>query len=98
MGRPLRFALPSEILRRLYPMKNLSRLLLLAGLAGFTCAHAEDKAAAAPAPTASAVAVSKPSIGNVAPEYKPTAWIQGEPVTAYEKGKVYIIECWATWC
>jgi thiol-disulfide isomerase/thioredoxin len=80
-------------------MKNLPRLLLLAGLAGFTSAHAETAAVpAAPAAPATEVAVSKPFIGNAAPEFKPTAWVQGEPVTGYEKGKVYIIECWATWC
>lgn len=50
------------------------------------------------APVAPAVAVSKPTIGADAPEFKPTEWVQGEPVTAFEKGKVYIIECWATWC
>ena len=25
-------------------------------------------------------------------------WIQGEPVKAFEKGKVYVVEFWATWC
>jgi len=25
-------------------------------------------------------------------------WIQGEPVTTLEKGKVYLVEFWATWC
>lgn len=97
-GAPSSLSGPSEIPRRLNPMKNLSRLLLLAGLAGFTGAHAEDKAPAATAPVAPVAAAPKPTIGNDAPEFKPTAWIQGEPVTAYEKGKVYIIECWATWC
>lgn len=25
-------------------------------------------------------------------------WIQGEPPKAFEPGKVYMFECWATWC
>ncbi|MBK1816355.1 TlpA family protein disulfide reductase [Luteolibacter yonseiensis] len=25
-------------------------------------------------------------------------WIQGEAPTAWEPGKLYILECWATWC
>ena len=25
-------------------------------------------------------------------------WIQGEAPAAWEPGKVYILECWATWC
>ncbi len=25
-------------------------------------------------------------------------WIQGEPLKAFEPGKVYMFECWATWC
>lgn len=25
-------------------------------------------------------------------------WIQGQPLKAWEPGKVYVFECWATWC
>lgn len=25
-------------------------------------------------------------------------WIQGEPVTEWEPGVIYLLECWATWC
>src|SRR6478735_3785423 len=25
-------------------------------------------------------------------------WIQGEPLKQFEPGKVYLFECWATWC
>lgn len=25
-------------------------------------------------------------------------WIQGEPPKAFEPGKIYVFECWATWC
>ena len=29
---------------------------------------------------------------------KAADWIQGEGPTAFESGKVYVFECWATWC
>lgn len=36
-------------------------------------------------------------------EVKPDAlqkgeWVQGEAPAAWEPGKVYMLECWATWC
>ena len=36
--------------------------------------------------------------GDPAPKLKPGKWIQGEPVSEFEKGKAYIVEFWATWC
>ncbi|MFO1523288.1 MAG: TlpA disulfide reductase family protein, partial [Kiritimatiellia bacterium] len=33
-----------------------------------------------------------------APPLNTGEWIQGEPVKAFEKGKVYVVEFWATWC
>jgi|GEM_PF-3291677 len=36
--------------------------------------------------------------GDVAPAYEPGVSISGEPVRQLEKGHVYFIECWATWC
>lgn len=38
------------------------------------------------------------TIGDPAPAPNFGAWIKGEPVTKFEPGTVYIIECWATWC
>lgn len=29
---------------------------------------------------------------------KSADWIQGEGPTAFEPGKIYVFECWATWC
>ncbi|MBI1375213.1 MAG: redoxin domain-containing protein [Phycisphaera sp.] len=37
-------------------------------------------------------------VGDPAPELYIAKWVQGEPVKSFEKGKVYVIECWATWC
>jgi thiol-disulfide isomerase/thioredoxin len=33
-----------------------------------------------------------------APPLNTGVWIQGEPVKTFEKGKVYVVEFWATWC
>jgi thiol-disulfide isomerase/thioredoxin len=37
-------------------------------------------------------------VGNVAPRFEPDSWIKGQPVSGFEKGKVYVVEFWATWC
>jgi thiol-disulfide isomerase/thioredoxin len=37
-------------------------------------------------------------VGDQAPDTRPEIQIQGETVKTFEKGKVYIFECWATWC
>jgi thiol-disulfide isomerase/thioredoxin len=37
-------------------------------------------------------------IGDPAPAISTGKWIQGEPITQFEKGKAYLIEFWATWC
>ena len=37
-------------------------------------------------------------IGDPAPPVKVKAWVKGKPVTKFEKGKVYVIDFWATWC
>lgn len=38
------------------------------------------------------------TIGDPAPSLKSAKWIKGRPVPAFEKGKVYMVEFWATWC
>ncbi len=37
-------------------------------------------------------------IGDPAPPVKVSKWIKGTPVTEFQKGKVYVVEFWATWC
>ncbi len=66
-------------------MKSRSRMLfcLLAGLLGFTL---------------SGHAVTSLKIGDPAPKLQVSKWVQGEPVNDFAKGKVYVVEFWATWC
>lgn len=37
-------------------------------------------------------------IGDPAPPLRLRGWVKGEPVERFEKGKVYVLEFWATWC
>ncbi|HEY3780244.1 MAG TPA: TlpA disulfide reductase family protein [Fimbriimonadaceae bacterium] len=52
--------------------------------------------------TQSAHAQSRPEatlkVGDPAPTVSVEGWAQGTPVAQFEKGKVYVLEFWATWC
>ena len=37
-------------------------------------------------------------VGDPAPNLKISKWVKGAPVTEFEKGKLYVVEFWATWC
>lgn len=37
-------------------------------------------------------------VGDAAPVLKVGKWVKGAPVPSFEKGKVYVVEGWATWC
>jgi thiol-disulfide isomerase/thioredoxin len=52
------------------------------------------------APDALMLEAQTPSlnIGDIAPPLWVKAWLKGEPVRHFEKGKVYVVEFWATWC
>ena len=69
------------------PLPRLRRIA--AGLALALCV-AVPRARAGEAPTL--------KVGDPAPRLFVSKWLNGEPVQALEKGTVYIIECWATWC
>ncbi len=38
------------------------------------------------------------NIGDNAPPLKVKKWMKGAPILNFEKGKVYVLEFWATWC
>jgi thiol-disulfide isomerase/thioredoxin len=38
------------------------------------------------------------NIGDPAPPLRVNGWIKGTPISKFEKGKVYVVEFWATWC
>jgi thiol-disulfide isomerase/thioredoxin len=37
-------------------------------------------------------------IGDTAPKLTVKEFVKGEPVKTFEKGKIYVVEFWATWC
>ncbi len=37
-------------------------------------------------------------VGDPAPAIQVAEWVQGTPLTAFEKGRVHVVEFWATWC
>jgi len=37
-------------------------------------------------------------VGDPAPVLKPAKWIKDTPIPTFEKGHVYVVEFWATWC
>ena len=37
-------------------------------------------------------------IGGQIAEYPKVDWIKGDPITHFDKDKIYIVELWATWC
>jgi thiol-disulfide isomerase/thioredoxin len=46
------------------------------------------------------MASAKPAlnIGDPPPPMHVMKWVKGTPVTKFEKGQVYVVEFWATWC
>jgi thiol-disulfide isomerase/thioredoxin len=38
------------------------------------------------------------NIGDTAPPLRLRGWLKGAPIQRFEKGQVYVVEFWATWC
>jgi len=47
---------------------------------------------------ASVAAADDLDIGKKAPALTIENWVQGDPITGFEKGQIYVVEFWATWC
>jgi thiol-disulfide isomerase/thioredoxin len=45
-----------------------------------------------------AKASAKLAVGDPAPALSVEKWVKGDPITGFEKGKIYVVEFWATWC
>lgn len=75
-------------------------LSLAAAAAGPLTAVAQDQPAAKPAQTIDKPAgpVATLKVGDKAPALSVEKWVKGAPVKAFEPGKTYVVEFWATWC
>lgn len=69
-------------------MKSIQKRILTAFLATAITLCAQEPAE----PTL------KPGSPVTATALASATWIQGDPLKSFEPGKVYILECWATWC
>lgn len=79
---------------------------LVALLSGAASGQANDIAppAVKPVPSGEPSAPKKAEekitlkVGDPAPAIAVEKWVKGDEVKAFEKGKVYVVEFWATWC
>jgi thiol-disulfide isomerase/thioredoxin len=80
-----------------YSIGRIGVSVILGAVAAFLVpalpAAAQPGDAKAPTP-----AVKPLAVGDKAPELKIAKWVKGEEVRSFEKGTVYVVEFWATWC
>lgn len=84
-------------------LAGLSAVTVLSLCAGTLCAQPLPAltgalAAAAPAQPKDDAPKTTLGVGDKAPELKVSKFVKGEPVTSFEKGTIYVVEFWATWC
>ena len=77
-------------------------MLSAAAIAALTLLTPINATARGPEHDHSAQEPAKPQItlriGDKAPTLEGAAWLQGEPVSSWQNGTVYILDFWATWC
>lgn len=74
-------------------------MLSLAGLAHGQATPAAQPSVPVAQPVAQAAAPKATlNVGDKAPALTIEKFVKGDPVTGFEKGKVYVVEFWATWC
>lgn len=72
--------------------------LLLLPTSLFAADEPAAKTEAEQSEAAAADALPKLKIGDPAPPLLVGEWVKGEPVKEFEKGKIYVLDFWATWC
>jgi thiol-disulfide isomerase/thioredoxin len=79
------------------PMNKLIAAVISVGLAA-VASPADDRKPVTEEKGTSAQEKPKLGIGDAAPPLDASRWLQGKEVKAFEPGKVYVVEFWATWC
>src|SRR5882762_1884757 len=77
-------------------MKTISLAIALLGACASSFAQTPATTPPVPATTPKREAGFKP--GELAPPLQVSEWVKGAPTPQLEKGKVYLVEFWATWC
>jgi thiol-disulfide isomerase/thioredoxin len=80
---------------------GIGKYLVIAGIAGAMATWVRaDPAAMAPMAVPAVTAQPDPEvlIGKAPPAINVAKWVKGEPITGFDKGKVYVVDFWATWC
>jgi thiol-disulfide isomerase/thioredoxin len=73
-------------------------LAALATVGQFGPVYAQDNPKSDPLPSKQQKPAAALKVGDRAPALEVSTWLQGDAVTKFEPGKVYVIEFWATWC
>lgn len=79
-------------------MHRLSLVLAVCGLVVFQQAAGAEPVAAPVMTSPDAPQAVLFGIGEKAPTLEGASWLKGESVTGYEKGQIYVLDFWATWC
>jgi thiol-disulfide isomerase/thioredoxin len=74
--------------------QSVAMIVLAVGLTAPV--QAQPQTASPPAPGAKAA--KSLAIGDPAPAVKVERFLKGDPIAGFEKGRVYVVEFWATWC
>jgi thiol-disulfide isomerase/thioredoxin len=77
---------------------SVSALAAVLALSGAASVHAQQDGVRPVAMIAQAGEPKRLTIGDDAPAIDIANFVKGEPVKGFEKGKVYVVEFWATWC
>jgi thiol-disulfide isomerase/thioredoxin len=77
-----------------YFFKSKTAALLTMATLSLSSVYAQNAPAAK---TAERPAITL-KVGDAAPPIVAEKWIKGKPITKFEKGRVYVMEFWATWC
>ncbi len=84
-------------------MRSLFTALLFGGLAGLNLActaqtPAKDDPKEAPKEAKEKPKAAPLKVGDAAPPITAQKWLNGTEVKGFDKGKVYVLDFWATWC
>ncbi|MFM9995060.1 MAG: redoxin domain-containing protein [Phycisphaerales bacterium] len=73
-------------------------VLAASGAAAQTQKNSQNNPWSNPSRTSANTSAPELRVGDRAPELSIEKWVKGDPITGFEKGRVYVVEFWASWC